>query len=188
MPLTGLKDYMKQIYRAIATASDNKVRLVAARRWAVDQYGNKIDGNAFVVKNGYYKCMNAMGDVMYFKNNNSRHLYGEAIDIINSDIDFMELMTNVIMKDPEVLKLMYTYGVSAYIEQAKDDTGVMTKHYHIGTDTIKQAEFWASVRAILGNDRIPGTLITFSNYMKNNTHAELEVSHIEVDERSIENA
>lgn len=187
VPLTGLKDYMKQIYRAIATASDNKVRLVAARRWAVDQYGNKIDGNAFVVKNGYYKCMNAMGDVMYFKNNNSRHLYGEAIDIINSDIDFMELMTNVIMKDPEVLKLMYTYGVSSYIEQAKDDTGVMTKHYHIGTDTIKQAEFWASVRAILGNDRIPGTLITFSNYMKNNTHAELEVSHIEVDERSIEN-
>ena len=186
VPLTGLKDYMKQIYRAIAEASDNRIRLVSARRWAADEYGNKIDGNAFVTKNGYYKCMNAMGDVLYFKKNNSRHLYGEAIDIINNNIDFMELMTDVIMKNPEVLKLMYTYGVSAYIEQAKDDTGVTTKHYHIGTDTIKQAEFWASVRAILGNDRIPGTVITFSNYMKNNTHAELEISHIEVDEKSLE--
>lgn len=32
---------------------------------------------------------------------------------------------------------MYENGVSAYIEQAKDDTGTTTKHYHIGTDTIK---------------------------------------------------
>lgn len=186
VPLTGLKDYMKQIYRAIAEAADNKVRLVSARRWAVDEYGNRVDGNAFVTKNGYYKCINAMGDILYFKNNNSRHLYGEAIDIINTGIDFMELMTDVIMKNPEVLKLMYDYGVSAFIEQAKDDTGVMTKHYHIGTETIKQAEFWASVKAILGNDRIPGTLITFSNYMKNNVHAEAEITRIDIDENSLD--
>lgn len=186
VPLTGLKDYMKQIYRAIAEAADNKVRLVSARRWAVDEYGNRVDGNAFITKNGYYKCINAMGDILYFKNNNSRHLYGEAIDIINTGIDFMELMTEVIMKSPEVLKLMYDYGVSAFIEQAKDDTGVMTKHYHIGTETIKQAEFWASVKAILGNDRIPGTLITFSNYMKNNVYAETEITRIDIDENSID--
>jgi len=116
IPLTGLKDYMKDIYRSIYEAADGHVRLVSARRWAADEYGNKIDGNAFIKKNGYYKCMNAMGDVMYFKKNNSRHLYGEAIDLINDGIDFMELMTNVIMKSPEVLKLMYNYGVSAYIE------------------------------------------------------------------------
>lgn len=186
VPLTGLKDYMKQIYRSIATAADNKVRLVSARRWAVDEYGNRVDGNAFITKNGYYKCINAMGDILYFKNNNSRHLYGEAIDIINTGIDFMELMTDVIMKNPEVLKLMYDYGVSAFIEQARDDTGVMTKHYHIGTETIKQAEFWASVKAILGNDRIPGTLITFSNYMKNNVHAEAEITRIDIDENSLD--
>ena len=91
---------MKDIYRAIAEESDNKIKLVSARRWAVDQYGNKIDGNAFIIKNGYYKCINAIGDVMYFKSNNSRHLYGEAIDIINNGIDFTELMTTIIMKKP----------------------------------------------------------------------------------------
>lgn len=81
---------------------------------------------------------------------------------------------------------MYDYGVSAYIEQAKDDTGTTTRHYHIGTDTIKQKEFWASVKALNGSDRIPGTLITFSNYMKNNIHASVEITKEQVDEMIIE--
>ena len=186
IPLTGLKDYMKDIYRAIVEESDKKVKLVSARRWAVDEYGNKVDGNAYIMKNGYYKCMNAIGDVMYFRANNSRHLYGEAIDIINSGMEFTELMTNVIMKKPSILQLMYDHGVSAYIEQAKDDTGTTTKHYHIGTDTIKQKEFWASVRALNGSDRIPGTLITFSNYMKNNIYASVEITKEQVNEMIID--
>ena len=185
IPLTGLKTYMKDIYRAIAEASNNKVKLVSARRWAVDEYGNKVDGNAFVKKNGYYKCMNAIGETMYFKKNNSRHLYGEAIDIINNGIDFTDLMTSIIMKDKSTLQLMYENGVSAYIEQAKDDTGTTTKHYHIGTDTIKQKEFWSSVKTILGSDKIPGTIITFSNYMKNNNTASTEVTYADVDETSL---
>ena len=185
IPLTGLKNYMKDIYRAIAEESDNKIKLVSARRWAVDQYGNKIDGNAFIIKNGYYKCINAIGDVMYFKSNNSRHLYGEAIDIINNGIDFTELMTTIIMKKPSILQLMYDYGVSAYIEQAKDDTGTTTKHYHIGTDTIKQKEFWASVKAINGSDKIPGTMNSFANYLRNNKHAAIEITREQLDERLI---
>lgn len=184
IPLTGLKDFMKDIYRAIVQESDNKVKLVSARRWAVDEYGNKVDGNAFVMKNGYYKCMNAIGDVMYFKSNNSRHLYGEAIDIINNGIEFTELMTNIIMKRPSILQLMYDNGVSAYIEQAKDDSGVTTKHYHIGTDTIKQKEFWASVKALTGTDRIPGSLNTFTNYMKNNNKASVEITRENINELS----
>lgn len=185
IPLTGLKDYMKEIYRAIVSASDGKVKLVSARRWAVDQYDNKVNGNAFVKKNGYYKCMNAIGETMYFKTNNSRHLYGEAIDIINNGIDFTELMTQVIMQNGTVLRLMYDNGVSAYIEQAIDDTGASTKHYHIGTDTTKQAEFWASVKAVLGMDKIPGTAITFTNYMRNNNTASTEITYDDIDEATL---
>ena len=188
IPLTGLKDFMKNIYKTILSESDNKCKLVSGRRWAVDEVGNKVNGNAFIKKYGYYKCMNAIGEVMYFKKNNSRHLYGEAIDIINSGIDFTELMTNIIMKSPAILKLFYDYGVSAYIEQAKDDTGTTTKHYHIGTDTIKQKEFWESVKAILGSDRIPGTMITFTNYMTKNTQQTLEFSNsIDIDETTLNN-
>ena len=41
------------------------------------------------------------------------------------------------MVNPAILTHMYNNGLSAYIEQAQDDNGVITKHYHIGTDTIK---------------------------------------------------
>ena len=184
IPLTGLKDFMKELYRLIAAATDNKIKLVSARRWAVNELGQKIDGNAFVKKNGYYKCMNAIGDVLYFKSNNSRHLYGEAIDIINVDMDFSDLMTKVIMRNKDILLLMYQNGVSAYIEQSKDDIGTTTKHYHLGTDTIKQKEFWASVKAVLGSDKIPGTLINFTNYMKNNNKQSQEIKRYDVTETS----
>ncbi len=184
IPLTGLKDYMKELYKLINEASDKKIKLVSARRWAVDEQGKKVDGNAFIKKGGYYKCMNAIGQTLYFKSNNSRHLYGEAFDIINVDIDFTELMTNVIMRNKDILSLMLENGISAYIEQAKDDTGTTTKHYHFGTDTIKQKEFWASVKAILGSDKIPGTLVSFSNYMKYNRQ-QAEFTRYDLDESLI---
>ena len=88
------------------------------------------------------------------------------------------------MRNKDILLLMYNNGVSAYIEQSKDDIGTTTKHYHIGTDTIKQKEFWASVKAVLGSDKIPGTLITFSNYMKNNKQTP-EIIHVQVNENDI---
>lgn len=48
IPLTGLKPFMKDIYKTILSESDNKCKLVSGRRWAVDEYGNKVDGNAFI--------------------------------------------------------------------------------------------------------------------------------------------
>lgn len=39
---------MKDIYKTILSESDNKCKLVSGRRWAVDEYGNKVDGNAFI--------------------------------------------------------------------------------------------------------------------------------------------
>lgn len=183
VPLTGLKEYMKDIYKAVYDAAEGKVTLVSARRWAVDIDGQKVDGNAFVKKYGYYKCANAKGETMYFKNNNSKHLYGEAFDIINGPgQDFNKLMTDIIMKSPEVLRLMYLNGVSAYIEQAKDDNGATSKHYHFGTDTIKQAQFWASVKAINGNTKIPGTVMDFKDYESHNVKQGSEITHTDLDE------
>lgn len=59
MPLTGLKDGLKQLYEHLVDACNGNIRLVSARRWAVDESGKKVDGNAFVMKNGLYKCKNA---------------------------------------------------------------------------------------------------------------------------------
>lgn len=182
IPLTGVKSYLKDLYSLIADESNNRIKLVAGRRWAVDQDGNRVSGNAFVVNHGYYKCINAIGDILYFKKNNSKHLYGEAIDIINSNgLGFNELMTEIIMKSPAILTQMYNNGLSAYIEQAQDDTGVITKHYHIGTDTIKQKEFWNSVKAINQSTIIPGTYIDFSSYQSKNKES-VEITKSDVTE------
>jgi hypothetical protein len=59
MPLTGLKEELKRLFEDLQNACDGNIRLVSARRWAVDENGNKVDGNAFVTKNGLYKCKNA---------------------------------------------------------------------------------------------------------------------------------
>lgn len=188
VPLTGLKDYMKGIYEIIHQLCQDKVKLVSARRWAVDTDGQRVDGNAFVKKYGYYKCMNSFGEIMYFKSNNSRHLYGEAFDIINANNqDFNSLMTDIFMKDGQLLAKMYQNGVSVFIEQAKDDAGVSTKHYHFGTDTTKQQQFWASVKAINGSTKIPGTQIDFQDYATHNTHSDAEIQHEDVDETKYQN-
>lgn len=142
VPLTGLKEPLKNLYNILKSKCSG-IRLVSARRWAVDENGNRTDGNAFVMKNGLYKCVNANGKPMYFQNNNSRHLYGEAIDIVNADgQDFDGIMTDYVLKDAEILKAMGDYGISACIEATTDDSGVKTKHYHFGTDPEIVSKFW----------------------------------------------
>jgi hypothetical protein len=84
VPLTGLKEPLKNVYRLLKEKCPG-IKLVSARRWAVGADGQRTDGNAFLQKNGLYKCVNAKGQPMYFKNNNSRHLYGEAFDIVNAE-------------------------------------------------------------------------------------------------------
>ena len=142
VPLTGLKEPLKELFRLMKSKCDG-IRLVSARRWAVDAQGNRTDGNAFLMKNGLYKCINATGQPMYFEKNNSRHLYGEAFDIVNSDgQDFNGIMTDYVLQDTEILKMMFDNGISACIEATTDDSGVKTKHYHFGTDPEIAEKFW----------------------------------------------
>jgi hypothetical protein len=75
---------------------------------------------------------------MYFESNNSRHLYGEAIDIINGNgVSFDDLLKKHLLINGDILKIMYDNGLSCYIETSVDDTGTTSRHYHIGTDTVK---------------------------------------------------
>ena len=54
---------------------------------------------------------------MYFESNNSRHLYGEAIDIINgTGISFDDLLKKHLLINGDILKIMYDNGLSCYIE------------------------------------------------------------------------
>ena len=186
VPLTGLKEEMKLIYRAIKNVCP-KIKIVSARRWAVNAEGLRVDGNAFLQKNGLYKCANAKGEIMYFKDKASRHLYGEAFDIINdSGQDFNSIMTDYILVNPNILELMAKNGVSACIEQTTDDSGAATKHYHIGTDQSISNAFWSSVQAY--NTNLPQSLLMTIKAIGQNREnfSSNEILNTEIDENQLE--
>lgn len=179
VPLTGVKEYLKELYHLIEKqVGTNGVRLVGARRYAADKDNKRVDGNAYIHTLNGYKCIDALGNVMYFESNNSRHLYGEAIDIINgTGVSFDDLLKKHLLINGDILKIMYDNGLSCYIETSVDDTGTTSRHYHIGTDTVKQNSWWAAVQALNGGSNIITTSTTrfnLTNYMINNNKADKE--------------
>lgn len=150
VPLTGLSSKLKEIYMLIADVA--KVKLVSAKRWAVDENGKRTNGNAYVTKNGLYKCMNAKGDIMYFTTNNSMHLYGQAFDIINGSGESFEGILQKVAMDNNIIKCMINAGVAMCIESTTDDSGVATQHYHVGTENAIQKAWWDSVLALNGSN------------------------------------
>ena len=170
----GLKSYMVDIYNKISEITNNNISLVSGRRYAVDASNNKVDGNAFVQQAGYYKCVNNAGEVLWFESYNSKHLYGEAIDIINKEgYAFEDIFNNIVYSD-DTLELMYNNGVSMYIENSTDSGGVNVKHYHIGTDTIGQKVFWDEVYSRTGTYIVNGKSV--ANYVSVSS-AEKEIVH-----------
>ena len=182
VPLTGLKSSLKTIYAMVKSVCPN-IKLVSARRWAVDTEGKRVEGNAFVTRSGMYKCVNAKGQVMYFKSNNSKHLYGEAFDIINGPgQDFNSIMSKYVMMNNSILQEMALSGVGACIEQTTDDSGVATKHFHFGTDKNILKPFWDAVKALNKNlDNVTSAAI--SNYISYNTrNSATEIKKTEISE------
>ena len=130
-----------------------------------------------------YKCVNAKGQVMYFKSNNSKHLYGEAFDIINGPgQDFNSIMSKYVMMNNSILQEMALSGVGACIEQTTDDSGVATKHFHFGTDKNILKPFWDAVKALNKNlDNVTSAAI--SNYISYNTrNSATEIKKTEISE------
>lgn len=187
VPLSGLRDELKYLYQLIKSRCPN-VKIVSARRWAVDESGNRANGNAFVKRNGLYKCANAKGEIMYFKSNNSKHLYGEAFDLVNSSgQDFNSIMTDYVMTDDSIIQAMAKNGIAACIEQTTDDSGVATKHFHFGTDEAIQTNYWDSVLA-LNKTMSADTLKMVKNASgARKRYASNEIKNTDVDEYRQEN-
>ena len=140
-------------------AQGKAVKLVSARRWAADEDGNRMDG-APTVKNGdVYKFVNSHGDVVWFNSATSRHIYGEAIDVINGkDTEFKDVL-KAVMDDAHILSHMFSNGIYCAVEQTRDDTNNTIRHYHFGTvdkesqqTSINQSTWWADVMRYTGTD------------------------------------
>lgn len=131
----GLNEYMVRIYNDIKTAveaSNGSILLTSARRWAVDEDGNKIQGGPVVSENGLYKFINATGKVCWFSDSASPHVTGDAIDIINNTGTKFNDIIKIVAKDFATLADMLDNDVYCAIETGKDEMGQSVKHLHVG--------------------------------------------------------
>ena len=118
---------------------------------------------------------------MYFSSPNSRHLYGEAIDIINDGMSFDEIMERV-WADANVIKDMLDAGLGVLIEQTTDDLGVKSKHYHFGTDKVEAKKFWDTFGPLVAHD-YPWLAGEITNFQTSNTrNYTTEITHTTVEE------
>lgn len=177
VPTEGLRDFVLNVWNTVKTVVPS-ARLVSGKRWAVDENGKRVEGNAFVRKNGLYKCCNAVGDIMYFSSPSSPHLYGSAIDIINgADMSFDKLWGTII-QDPEILKSMADNGVAPCVETTDDDLGMKTKHIHIGNNPEMAKKFWKNMTYVQS-----GVAYLFANWQSAlNRNRTTVITHEVVDE------
>ena len=151
--------------------------LISGRRWAADENDNKIEGEPKVQEGSSYKFINSVGDIVWYNSKTSRHLYGEAIDIINGQGFSFEGVLDAIIGDFQTVYDMYSNGVYCAVEVTKDDTGNSVKHYHIGTvdqsssDSISgQGQWWTQVKKIRNSETwsFGGKTINFNSYKSMN--------------------
>lgn len=184
----GLKPCMIEMVSAINEATSGKFSLVSARRYAVDQDGNIKEGNAFVKRksDGKYKVKSSNGQIYWMSNNNSKHLYGEAIDIINSGQSYNDILNQIIFND-HCLYVMYKNGLSLASESNANTESIASKHWHIGTETESQNNWWNSVYQVRKSwsfgEGTQYAVPNYADYAKNNSSHSSEINNaiVEVD-------
>ena len=135
----GLKHYMNVLID-IMSQQGIPFKIIAGRRWAVDPDDNIVEGNAFTKRAGKYKVLTDTGDLLWFSSHNSRHLYGEAFDIVPTSGSFSDLLTKICL-DHKVIKCMNVYGICLSVETTEGGSAAGS-HFHISTDTNYQTLFW----------------------------------------------
>lgn len=179
----GLTQNIIEIYNDIqnaVNADGGGIKLISGRRWAADEDGNRVEGEPKVMDGNLYKFINALGDVVWYTSKTSRHLYGEAIDIINKQGYSFDKILQIIIGDPDILGKMIQYGVYCAIETTRDDTGNTVKHYHIGTvdtsDSVSikgQQTWWKNIIQIRQQSTVKmrnGKTINLNDYLSYNNN------------------
>jgi len=92
-------------------AKNGSIILVSGRRWAADDNDNRIEGEPIIKTGELYKFINTTGNIVYYSSKTSKHLYGEAFDIINGQGTTFESILDTILSSNEILAKMLENGV-----------------------------------------------------------------------------
>ena len=171
----GLKNFMNEFIN-VMNAEGIPYNLLGCRRWAVDKNDKKVYGNAFVMRetSEIYKTLDSDGELYWLSDYNSRHYYGEAVDIEPTST-FDDLLEKICLSK-RVLDCMHKYGICIQLEVSKAGVSKGT-HFHCSTDqSSPQSKWWGIVNKRRGADNLD----TYAVILKRDYFEEEVKNNIEV--------
>lgn len=149
----GLKHFMNE-FISVMNSEGIPYVMKGTRRWALDKNDNKVYGNAFTMRetSEIYKTLDSDGNMYWLSDYNSRHYYGEAIDIEPSS-SFDDLLEKICLSKP-VLDCMHKYGICIQLEVSKSGHS-KGSHFHCSTSQDNsQTKWWGIVNKKRSSEKL----------------------------------
>lgn len=170
----GLKHFMN-IWLDIMGSEKIPFTTLGTRRWAVNAEDSKVYGNAFLQKQSskIFKTLDSDQKLYWMSDYNSRHYYGEAVDITG---DLQEIL-DAVAKSDNVLDCMHKFGICMQIETSESGHSKGT-HFHCGTDPDNpQTKFWGVVNRIRETNKMSKyTVVVNSDFYELETKNPVELA------------
>jgi archaellum component FlaC len=172
----GMKHFMN-VFISTLNSESIPYKALGKRRWAVDKEDKKVYGNAFCQRetSELYKTLDSDGKLYWLGDFNSRHYYGEAVDIEPTST-FDDLLEKICLSE-KVLDCMHKYGISLQLEVSKSGHSKGT-HFHCSTDRNNpQSKWWGIVnKRRLASDLTPYAVILKRDYYEEETKNEIQIA------------
>lgn len=170
----GLKHIMN-IWLNIMGSEGVPFTTLGTRRWAVDTEDSKVYGNAFLQRQSSktFKTLDSDGKFYWLSDYNSRHYYGEAVDITGD----LQSILDAVAKSDNVLDCMHKFGICMQIETSESGHSKGT-HFHCSTDPDNpQTKFWGVVNRIRETNKMPKyTVVVNSDFYELETKNPVELA------------
>jgi len=152
----GLKHFMN-IWLGVMSTEGMPFAILATRRWAVTKEDKTVYGNAFTEQQSTetYKTLDSDNNLYWYSDFNSRHYYGEAVDIKPTS-SMSDLLEKMCLND-NVCNIMHKYGICMQVETSQVGPAKGT-HFHVSTErNSPQTNWWSIVNRM----RIENKLETY---------------------------
>lgn len=170
----GLKHFINLFLDELKNEKIN-FTLQGGRRWAVNRDDEKVFGNAFLKQQTEeaYKTLDSDGKYYWLSDYNSRHYYGEAVDIAGE----LDGLLESIAKNDKVLNIMHQFGICMQVETSQSGHSKGT-HFHCSTDPNKpQTKWWGIVNKIRQKNGLKlYTVVSDSQYTEKETANKVEIA------------
>lgn len=171
----GLKHFMN-IFLDTLKSEKISFKQLGGRRWGVGRENNQVYGNAFLQRQNTttYKTLDSDGNYYWLSDYQSRHYYGEAVDISSSNLS--ELLEKIALSTP-VIEVMHKFGICIQYEDSESGVSKGT-HFHCSTDEgSSQSKWWGIVNQLRVAQKLKTySILVTSDYFEKETQNAVEIA------------